>query len=98
MLHRNETGTIVSADKVSDVTDALKEIEKKISNAMKRKDNLSEAEDAELSKSADDLKVLLSLVTPEKMKTAKPAEVFGYIKQIAGIKKIAEALNEDKDD
>lgn len=98
MLHRDENGAIVSADRVSDVTDALKEIEKKISKAMKKKDSLSETEDAELAASAADLKVLLSLVTPEMQKTAKPAEIIGYVKQVVGIKKIADALKENKDD
>ena len=98
MLNRDENGVLVSADKISDVTDALKDTEKKISKAMKKKDKLSEEENAELVKSASELKTLLSLVTPEMQKSASPMEVLTYVKQVVNIKKIADALKEAQND
>lgn len=98
MLNRDENGVLVSADKVSDVTDALKEIEKKISKAMKKKDKLSEEENADLVKSASELTTLLSLVNPEMQKTASPMELIAYLKQVVSIKKIGDALQELKND
>lgn len=98
MLNRDENGVLVSADKVSDVTDALKDIEKKISKAMKKKDKLSEEENADLVKSASELKALLSLVNPEMQKTASPMELIAYLKQVVNIKKIGDELQELKND
>lgn len=98
MLNRDENGVLVSADKISDVTDALKDTEKKISKAMKKKDKISEEENAELVKSASELKTLLSLVTPEMQKSASPMEVLTYVKQVVNIKKIADALKEAQND
>ena len=98
MINRDENGAIISADKLSDVTNMLKDIEKKISKAMKKKDKLSEAENAELAKLADDMKALFALVTPELQKTASPLELVGYLKEVVNIKKIADALKEMKND
>jgi len=98
MINRDENGVIVSADKIADVTETLKDVEKKISKAIKKKDKLSEEENAELAKSAGDLEKLLSIVTPEMQKSASPTEVIGYLKQVVNIKKIAEKIQEMKND
>lgn len=98
MINRDENGVIVSADKIADVTETLKDVEKKISKAIKKKDKLSEEENAELAKSAGDLEKLLSIVTPEMQKSASPIEVIGYLKQVVNIKKIAEKIQEMKND
>lgn len=98
MLRRDENGVLVSADKISDVTNALKDTEKKISKAMKNKDKLTEEENSELIKAASELQPLLSLVTPEMQKESSPMDVIAYVKQVVGIKKIADALKELNND
>lgn len=98
MINRDENGAIISADKLADVTDMLKDIEKKISKAMKKKDKLSEEENADLAKLADDMKALFALVTPEMQKKSSPLEIVGYLKEVVNIKKIADALKDLKND
>lgn len=98
MINRDENGTIISADKLSDVTSALKDIENRINEALKKGDSISAEEKAELDKSAKDLQVLFSIVTPELQKKSGPIEVMNYLKQIVNIKKIADKLKETKHD
>lgn len=98
MLHRNEDGIIVSADKLADVTAGLKDIEKKISSAMKKGDKLTDKENTELEKSAKDLQELFALSSPELQKTASPIELMNYLKEIVSIKKIADKLKDIKND
>lgn len=96
MLNRDENGVIVSADKLSDITDALKDIEKKLNAALKKKDSLTQDETDNLVAQTSELKPLLDLVTPELQQTAKPMELLGFLKQVAGIKKLAEKIKENE--
>lgn len=98
MLHRNEDGIIISADKLADVTAGLKDIEKKITSAIKKGDKLNDEENTELEKSAKDLQVLFALSSPELQKTANPVELMNYLKEIVSIKKIADKLKDMKND
>lgn len=98
MLHRNEDGIIISADKLADVTAGLKNIEKKITSAIKKGDKLNDEENTELEKGAKDLQALFALSSPELQKTANPVELMNYLKEIVSIKKIADKLKDMKND
>lgn len=98
MLTRDENGTPVGAEKLSDLTDAFKEIEKKLNKGTKKHDTLSEDEKAELIKCASDIQPMINLVTPELQKTASPMELLSFLKQVAGLKKLGDTLKEMKND
>lgn len=91
MINRDEDGVIISADSVSDVTNALSEIEKTLKKTVKNGiEDMSDNEKHDLVFKMQDLKVLITLVTPEMQKSANPMELISYLKQIMKIKSAAE--------
>lgn len=98
MIKRDEDGKIIAVDKLSSVTSELKNIEKKLSVAVKKKGQLTEDEDKELAKSASDMKELFALVSPSLQKGANPMELIGFLKQVAKMKELSEKLKEFKND
>lgn len=98
MINRNENGEIVSVDKLSEITAELKKIEKKLSEAMKKKDSLTEEEEKSLAADAADMKALFSAVNPDVQKGASPLELMGYLKQVVRMKELAEKIKDMKND
>ena len=96
MLNRDENGVLVSADKLSDVTDALKVIENDINDALKKGDKLTEDEKNELIKTTSELQDIFNLVTPELKSSITPIELIGFLKQVMKIKNLAEKIAPEK--
>ena len=92
MIKRDENGVPVSADKVSDVTDALKDIEKKMNFIIKKGSEMSEEEKNDALESIKDLEPLMKLIDPEKQKGTNPLELIAFLKQVMKIKNLSEKI------
>ena len=91
MIIRDEEGRPIAAEKVSDVSDELAGIEKKLRAAVKK---MSDDEKKELINELSELQDIIGLVTPELQKSSNPIELMGFMKQVLKIKNTAEKFKE----
>ncbi len=91
MIIRDEEGRPIAAEKVSDVSDELAGIEKKLRADVKK---MSDDEKKELINELSELQDIIGLVTPELQKSSKPIELMGFMKQVLKIKNTAEKFKE----
>ena len=91
MIIRDENGRPVSAEKVSDVSDELAKIEKKLRADVTA---MSDEEKEQLVGELSELKDIIALVTPELQKSSNPIELMGFMKQVLKIKNTAEKFKE----
>lgn len=91
MIIRDEEGRPIAAEKVSDVSDDLAGIEKKLRADVKK---MSDEEKKELINELSELQDIIGLVTPELQKSSNPIELMGFMKQVLKIKNTAEKFKE----
>ncbi|HAX82963.1 MAG TPA: hypothetical protein DCY15_00190 [Ruminococcaceae bacterium] len=91
MIIRDENGRPISAEKVSDVSDELAKIEKKLRSDVT---DMSDEEKKQLVGELSELKDIIALVTPELQKSSNPIELMGFMKQVLKIKTTAEKFKE----
>ena len=91
MIIRDEEGRPIAAEKVSDVSDELAGIEKKLRADVKK---MSDEEKKELINELSELQDIIGLVTPELQKSSNPIELMGFMKQVLKIKNTAEKFKE----
>lgn len=91
MIIRDENGRPISAEKVSDVSDELAKIEKKLRSDVTA---MSDEEKKQLIGELSELKDIIALVTPELQKSSNPIELMGFMKQVLKIKTTAEKFKE----
>lgn len=91
MIIRDEEGRPIAAEKVSDVSDELAGIEKKLRADVKK---MSNEEKKELINELSELQDIIGLVTPELQKSSNPIELMGFMKQVLKIKNTAEKFKE----
>ena len=91
MIIRDEEGRPISAEKVSDVSDELAKVEKKLRSDVTV---MSDEEKKELLSELSELKDIFALVTPELQKASNPIELMGFMKQVLKIKTAAEKFKE----
>lgn len=91
MIIRDEEGRPISAEKVSDVSDELAKIEKKLRSDVTA---MSDEEKKELVSELSELKDIIALVTPELQKSSNPIELMGFMKQVLKIKTTAEKFKD----
>lgn len=91
MIIRDEEGRPIAAEKVSDVSDELAGIEKKLRADVKK---MSDEEKKELINMLSELQDIIGLVTPELQKSSNPIELMGFMKQVLKIKNTAEKFKE----
>lgn len=91
MIIRDEEGRPIAAEKVSDVSDELAGIEKKLKADVKK---MSDEEKKELINELSELQDIIGLVTPELQKSSNPIELMGFMKQVLKIKNTAEKFKE----
>lgn len=91
MIIRDEDGRPIAAEKVSDVSDELAGIEKKLRADVKK---MSDEEKKELINELSELQDIIGLVTPELQKSSNPIELMGFMKQVLKIKNTAEKFKE----
>lgn len=91
MIIRDENGRPISAEKVSDVSDELAKIEKKLRSDVT---SMSDEEKKQLIDELSELKDIIALVTPELQKSSNPIELMGFMKQVLKIKTTAEKFKE----
>lgn len=91
MIIRDEEGRPISAEKVSDVSDELAKVEKKLRSDVTA---MSDEEKKELLSELSELKDIFALVTPELQKASNPIELMGFMKQVLKIKTAAEKFKE----
>ena len=87
----DEEGRPIAAEKVSDVSDELAGIEKKLRADVKK---MSDEEKKELINELSELQDIIGLVTPELQKSSNPIELMGFMKQVLKIKNTAEKFKE----
>ena len=90
MIIRDEEGRPIAAEKVSDVSDELAGIEKKLRADVKK---MSDDEKKELINELSELQDIIGLVTPELQKSSNPIELMGFM-QVLKIKNTAEKFKE----
>ena len=91
MIIHDEEGRPIAAEKVSDVSDELAGIEKKLRADVKK---MSDEEKKELINELSELQDIIGLVTPELQKSSNPIELMGFMKQVLKIKNTAEKFKE----
>lgn len=91
MIIRDEEGRPIAAEKVSDISDELAGIEKKLRADVKK---MSDEEKKELINELSELQDIIGLVTPELQKSSNPIELMGFMKQVLKIKNTAEKFKE----
>lgn len=91
MIIRDEEGRPIAAEKVSDVSDELAGIEKKLRADVKK---MSDEEKKDLINELSELQDIIGLVTPELQKSSNPIELMGFMKQVLKIKNTAEKFKE----
>ena len=91
MIIRDEEGRPISAEKVSDVSDELAKVEKKLRSDVTA---MSDEEKKELINELSELQDIIGLVTPELQKSSNPIELMGFMKQVLKIKNTAEKFKE----
>ncbi len=91
MIIRDENGRPISAEKVSDVSDELAKIEKKLRSDVTA---MSDEGKKQLIDELSELKDIIALVTPELQKSSNPIELMGFMKQVLKIKTTAEKFKE----
>ena len=91
MIIRDEEGRPIAAEKVSDVSDELAGIEKKLRADVKK---MSDDEKKELINELSELQDIIGLVTPELQKSSNPIELMGFMKQVLKNKNTAEKFKE----
>lgn len=91
MIIRDEEGRPIAAEKVSDVSDELAGIEKKLRADVKK---MSDEEKKELINELSEMQDIIGLVTPELQKSSNPIELMGFMKQVLKIKNTAEKFKE----
>lgn len=91
MIIRDEEGRPISAEKVSDVSDELAKVEKKLRSDVTA---MSDEEKKELLSELSELKDIFALVTPELQKASNPIELMRFMKQVLKIKTAAEKFKE----
>lgn len=91
MIIRDEEGRPISAEKVSDVSEELARIEKKLRADVTA---MTDEEKKELVDELSELKDVIALVTPELQKSSNPIELMGFMKQVLKIKTTAEKFKD----
>lgn len=91
MIIRDEEGRPIAAEKVSDVSDELAGIEKKLRADVKK---MNDEEKKELINELSELQDIIGLVTPELQQSSNPIELMGFMKQVLKIKNTAEKFKE----
>ena len=91
MIIRDEEGRPIAAEKVSDVSDELAGVEKKLRADVKK---MSDEEKKELINELSELQDIIGLVTPELQQSSNPIELMGFMKQVLKIKNTAEKFKE----
>ena len=91
MIIRDEEGRPIAAEKVSDVSDELAGIEKKLRADVKK---MSDEEKKELINELSELQDIIGLVTPELQQSSNPIVLMGFMKQVLKIKNTAEKFKE----
>lgn len=91
MIIRDKEGRPIAAEKVSDVSDELAGIEKKLRADVKK---MSDEEKKELINELSELQDIIGLVTPELQQSSNPIELMGFMKQVLKIKNTAEKFKE----
>ena len=91
MIIRDEEGRPIAAEKVSDVSDELAGIEKKLRADVKK---MSDEEKKDLINELSELQDIIGLVTPELQKSSNTIELMGFMKQVLKIKNTAEKFKE----
>ena len=91
MIIRDEEGRPIAAENVSDVSDELACIEKKLRADVKK---MSDEEKKELINELFELQDIIGLVTPELQQSSNPIELMGFMKQVLKIKNTAEKFKE----
>lgn len=91
MIIRDEEGRPIAAEKVSDVSDELAGIEKKLRADVKK---MSDEGKKELINELSELQDIIGLVTPELQQSSNPIELMGFMKQVLKIKNTAEKFKE----
>ena len=91
MIIRDEEGRPIAAEKVSDISDELAGIEKKLRADVKK---MSDEEKKELINELSELQDIIGLVTPELQKSSNPIELMGFMKQVLKIKNTAKKFKE----
>ena len=91
MIIRDEEGRPIAAEKVSDVSDELAGIEKKLRADVKK---MSDEEKKELINELSEMQDIIGLVTPELQQSSNPIELMGFMKQVLKIKNTAEKFKE----
>lgn len=91
MIIRDENGRPIFAEKISDVSEELAKIEKKLRTDVAA---MSDEEKKELVGELSQLKDIIDLVTPELQKSSNPLELMGFMKQVLKIKTTAEKFKE----
>lgn len=91
MIIRDEEGRPIAAEKVSDVSDELAGIEKKLRADVKK---MNDEEKKELINELSELQDIIGLVTPELQRSSNPIELMGFMKQVLKIKNTAEKFKE----
>ena len=95
MIIRDENGKPIAAEIVSDVTEVLGVIEKKLGADVAA---MSDEEKKTLVTELSDMKDIISLVTPELQKNSNPLELMKFMKQVLKIKTAAEKFTEKNSD
>ncbi len=95
MIIRDEEGRPISAERISDVSDELARIEKKLRSNIAA---MSDDEKKELINELSQLKDIIALATPELQKSSNPLELMGFMKQVLKIKNTAEKFKEKNTD
>lgn len=91
MIIRDEEGRPISAEKISDVSNELAKIEKKLRSDVV---SMTDDEKKELVDELAQLKDIISLVTPELQKSSNPIELMSFMKQVLKIKNTAEKFKD----
>lgn len=97
MILRNEEGRAIGAERLSDVTDEIADVEKVINKALKNKrkgNRLSDEERDALTLRVKDLGVLVSSISDELKHGANTMEIIAFIREIAKLKKLTESIAE----
>lgn len=100
MIIRDENGKAVRAEKLSDITKEISDIERIFDTAVKNKKNggsMPEDEKEALKLRMEDLKTLISGVEDEIKKSASALEVINFVKALTKLKKFADAVSNGTD-
>lgn len=93
MIIRDENGRAVGAERLSDITNEIDEIERIFNKAIKNKKkggSMPQEEKDAVKLRLEDVKVLMSDVDEEIKKSANAMEIISFIKSLTKLKKLAD--------